>query len=143
MFQDFGRVATQLLGVHRRTRLSWIVQVWVAFVISGAVHGFAFSLEPSTGNSFVRFKAILRFFMLQALGLTVENLFLTTPGRDLALYEVGLEDEMIMGRLWTFGWLLFSGYWALDCWLDTSSIMAPGIAVVLPLLKRSWRVHWA
>jgi len=99
MFQDFGREATQLLGAPRHTHLSWIVQVWVAFVISGAVHGFAFSLEPGAGNSFVRFKAILEFFMLQALGLTVENLFLTTPGRDLALYEVGLEDEMIIGRL--------------------------------------------
>ena len=78
------------------------------------------------------------FFVLQAVGVTLEGLFLDTPVRDLTLYEVGLEDEMLIGRIWTFGWLLFSGYWALESRLRANWSPLAMIVLLTPTLKRDW-----
>jgi len=39
------------------------------------------------------------YLLLQAVGLAIEGLLLDIPVRDLTLYEVGLEDEMILRRI--------------------------------------------
>lgn len=61
--------------------------------------------------------AVLEFFILQAVGLSIETLFLQTPGRDIALYQFGLQYEQFLGRVWTFGWLLFAANGILGCLL--------------------------
>lgn len=81
------------------------------------------------------FKAILQFFLLQALGLTIETLFLDTPVKDITLYEVGLEDELILGRLWTWGWLFMSGYWTFDSWFAISAV-SQSLVIIPP--PRNW-----
>ncbi|KAK3360471.1 hypothetical protein B0T25DRAFT_602068 [Lasiosphaeria hispida] len=118
MFEDFGHYVCWCLGIHRRTRLSRVVQVCTSFLISGAAHAFAMSACAGPGST--PFRAVFGFFILQAVGLTIEDLALDAPIRDLTLYEVGLEDEMIMGRIWTFGWLWFSFYWVVHVYLPSS-----------------------
>ncbi|KAK0643619.1 hypothetical protein B0T16DRAFT_392117 [Cercophora newfieldiana] len=139
MFQDFGRAMVWLMGIRPYSQLSRLVQVWTAFAISGAVHGFALSIGIGAEGVSARFWAVFAFFILQALGITIEELFLLTPGRDLTLYEIGLEDEMIMGRIWTFGWLLFSGYWAMDSWFERNWMPLSTLTALTMLSKRPWR----
>lgn len=148
MFQDFGRAACRILRVHRRTQLSWLVQIWVSFIVSGAVHGFAFGYALSDGDQGIinkHFKAVFTFFILQAVGLTVETLFLDTPVKDITLYEVGLGDELMMGRIWTWGWLLLTTYYSLDSWLEISVAGKSGVFPVLDAFISSLnlsRVGW-
>ncbi|KAK3326687.1 hypothetical protein B0H66DRAFT_551507 [Apodospora peruviana] len=136
MFQDFGRTACRILRIHPHSELSWHVHIWVAFIIAGLVHGFAFGYALS-GNGDAdgvlnkNFRAILTFFILQAVGLSVETLFLDTPVKDLTLYESGLQDEMMMGRIWTWGWLLFTGHYALDSWLQVAAADKPRLLPAL------------
>ncbi|KAK4450072.1 hypothetical protein QBC34DRAFT_403710 [Podospora aff. communis PSN243] len=139
MFQNFGRAVAWLLGIRPYSLLSGIVQTWTAFTITGVVHGLAMSSPLGTEASYAHFWAVFGFFILQAVGLTIESLFLITPARDITLYEVGLEDEMIIGRLWTFGWLLLSGYWALDSWSETSWSSVSMFAAMVPWVKRPSR----
>jgi Membrane bound O-acyl transferase family len=140
MFLDYGRAVCRLLYIRRRTRFSWVIQVWTAFLITGVMHALAsWSLpaDPPFDRLYERFTSIFMFFILQALGLTLEIFFLETPVRDITLYEVGLQDERYLGRIWTLGWLLFSGQWALECWLKTMQGMLPvQYSVVGPLLAR-------
>lgn len=141
MFKDYGRAVCWFLHISPRSQTSRLVQIWTAFFISGAMHGAAswsLSPVPPFDGFYERFASLFIFFVLQAVGLTIEALFLDTPARDIALYEVGLEDERLMGRMWTFGWLLFSGHWVLECWLKTEQGMlsAPysvGLAIVKQL----------
>jgi hypothetical protein len=137
MFEDFGRAVARIIGVCPHTELWGIVLVWTAFAISGAVH--ALLIAPGDEGEYARFVAVFGFFILQAVGLTIESLFLITPARDLPLYEVGLKDEKILGRMWTFEWLLLSGYWAANSWFDTNWTSLSMFVAMTPLLKRSWR----
>lgn len=137
MFTDYSHLVCWYFGIRRHTQLAWIVHAWTGFIISGAVHGFAMSIEPGDANGYATFRAIFSFFLLQALGLTIEGLCLGTPVRDLTLYEVGLEDEKILGRIWTLGWLLFSFYWAVESWMETDWDMLSVFVIVVPMLKRS------
>lgn len=139
MFHDYGHLAMHLLHVHHGTALSWFVRIWTAFLISGAMHALAcwtLSPVPPFDGFYERFMAIFVFFILQAVGITVEALYLQTPVMDIVLYEFGLQDEIILGRLWTFGWLLFSGQWALECWLKTEQgMLQVPYSIVTPLLE--------
>ncbi|KAK1759454.1 membrane bound O-acyl transferase family-domain-containing protein [Echria macrotheca] len=137
LFQDCGHAVCRLLRIRRHTQLYWTAQVWTAFLISGAVHALAMSIEPGMSSTYTRFRALVVFFLLQAVGLTLEGLFLDTPVKDLTLYEVGLEDEMLMGRIWTFGWLLFSGYWSLESWVGANWSLLSIFVLLTPALKRS------
>lgn len=139
MFQDFGRAMVWSMGIRPYSQLSKLVQIWTAFLISGTMHGFAVSIGLGAEGVPHHFWAVFVFFILQAVGVTIEELFLLTPGRDLTLYEVGLEDEMIMGRIWTFGWLLFSGYWAIDGWFEPSWMPLSTLTALTVLLRRPAR----
>jgi len=70
---------------------------------------------------------MMTFYLLQAVGLTIEAAFLVSPGEDVLLYEIGERDVWYLGRLWTFLWLLFSGHFALECWLrvDPGATLVP------------------
>ena len=128
-----------LLRVHHGTNLSWFVRIWSAFLLSGLMHAVAsWTLPPVLpfDGFYERFMAIFVFFILQPVGLTIEALFSWTPLTDLFLGQFGLEDEMIMGRMWTFGWLLFSGQWALECWLKTEQgMLSMPYSVAKPILQ--------
>jgi lipoprotein signal peptidase len=140
MFLDYGRSVCRFLHIRRSKDASWIVQVWTAFLISGAMNAAAcWSLSPLPpfDGFYERFASPFIFFILQAVGLTIEGLFLETPVRDITLYEVGLEDERILGRIWTLGWLLFSGHWVLECWLKTEmGLLSVPFSIVGPALDR-------
>lgn len=120
----------------------------MSFLVSGAVHGFAFGYALSDNDQGIlnkHCKAIFAFFVLQATGLTVEALFLDTPVKDITLYEVGLEDEMVMGRIWTWGWLLLTTYYALDSWVEVAVAGKSGVFPVVAALvsNLNWsRVGW-
>ncbi|KAM7184806.1 hypothetical protein V8F20_012051 [Naviculisporaceae sp. PSN 640] len=138
MFNDLGRTACRTFRVPRRTQLAWLVYIWISFLLSGLIQGFAVGYALALPNETINvqhFKAILQFFLLQALGLTMETLFLDTPVKDITLYEVGLEDELIMGRVWTWGWLLMSGYWAFDSWFAISAVPPSLLFIPFP---QSW-----
>jgi len=70
-----------------------------------------------------RFTSLFLFFVLQAVGVTLEIIFFISPGEDILLYEIGLPDVWILGRMWTAIWLVWSGQFALECWLSTQQGM--------------------
>jgi hypothetical protein len=80
------------------------------------------AIKPFDGV-YERFTSLVIFFVLQAVGVTLETLFFVSPGEDILLYEVGLQDVWIMGRLWTLSWLLFTGQFALEGVLKTEQGM--------------------
>ncbi|KAK4214257.1 hypothetical protein QBC37DRAFT_156703 [Rhypophila decipiens] len=141
MFQDLGRATCRFLRIRRHSELNWLVHVWVSFFVSGLMVGLAigYALAPASHIiSQEHFRAIFHFFLLQALGLTVETLFLDTPVKDITLYEVGLQDELVMGRLWTWGWLLVTGYWAFETLFPAFVGVAQTKPVLLGFLQSMW-----
>jgi hypothetical protein len=122
MLVDYGHKMARFLGVPPRSSLSWVVHVWTAFLLSGVMHALpAWSMHPAPPfiGIYERFTSPLMFFILQAVGLTVEAVFEVSPAEDILLHEFGAEDVWFLGRLWTFGWLLYSGHFALESWLKT------------------------
>ncbi|KAM7187536.1 hypothetical protein V8F33_011183 [Rhypophila sp. PSN 637] len=151
MFQDLGRSTCRFLRIRWHSEVNWLVHVWVSFLVSGLMVGLSigYALAPASHMiSQEHFRTIFHFFLLQALGLTVETLFLDTPVKDITLYEVGLQDELIMGRVWTWGWLLMTGYCAVDSLFSAFVGGAQATPMLLGILQRMWtgtstdRVGW-
>lgn len=104
-----------------------------------ASHDYIVASTFDDGNGY--FTPVLTFFILQAVGLTIEALFLDLPGRDIVLYEFGLPWERIYGRLWTFGWLLVSGQRVVDCWLKMPQGALPLESSIVVLILGHLGMH--
>ncbi len=116
----------RFLHAPRRSKSSWLIHVWTAFIVSGLMHALpSWNMRPNPPSvgAYENFSSLMIFFILQAVGLTLEAIFLLSPGEDLLLYEIGAKDVWDLGRVWTFAWLLYSGQFALDYWLKTGQGM--------------------
>jgi hypothetical protein len=144
MFTDYGHFVINTLHIPRGTKTAALVQTYVAFAISGIIHAQAsYSLRPVppfTGF-YDRFTCLLIYFMLQAVGLNIEDVAISAynalygnfasqttkvkPSDAKENENFGLIPRWApwLGRLWVISWCLITGQWALNAWLKTEQGM--------------------
>ena len=141
-WEGSGRlVANKFLGLPRGTNLSSYTQLYVAFFLSAILHfsgDFAFE-KRIVSRSF-------RFFLLQAVGITFEDLVIYTTKR--LLRRGGKADipwiavvVRVIGYCWVTLWLC----WTLPVWLDEFNALGFSSADRRPIaqfLLNKWN-RWA
>ena len=153
MFTDYGRFVTRLFRIPRRTKLAGLTQTYAAFIISGLLHAqasYCLRAVPPFTSFYDRFTCLFIFFFLQAVGITIEDLAISTykalhGNSDTRVSSGNTKDSEVkskigpkgsqylwwapwMGRVWVISWGLFTAQWALNAWLKTEQgmITMPG-----------------
>jgi hypothetical protein len=145
MLVDYGDFFCRLLRVSPRSKIGKLLKVWIAFTISGAMHSIAsWSLPPVppfTGF-YERFMSLFIFFLLQAVGITIEDVveMVIQKGEGSAKRRQLTRREVTVSRIWTLLWLIMSGRFALECWLKTEQgmLFVPLSIVKWWLTLRKW-----
>lgn len=136
MLKDYSHVVIRCLRIPTKSKLSAIIQVWTAFTISGLLHALLTwsckPVQPFTGF-YERFISVLLFFLLQPIGFMIEDMIRSMrrhKGPDnhkgpAFATNVALSKSTVnlLGRIWTFCWLFFTGRFAMECWLKTEQGM--------------------
>ena len=111
-----GRSTAQALGFRKGTIASKYTQLYVGFLVSALIHevGALCAVHHDTGE--------LRFFLLQAVAITFEDIAIACAKR-LGYHRVGPIGRAV-GYLWTFCWksyslrLWFDPYLRAGMWID-------------------------
>ncbi|KAH0537761.1 hypothetical protein FGG08_005509 [Glutinoglossum americanum] len=96
---SFGRSAVRLLGFRRGTNASSYTQLYVGFFVSALIHLVAafFMIRRDSGE--------MRFFMSQAVAITVEDMVIAAA-KKLGIRPAGWLAKTI-GYLWVIGWFSY------------------------------------
>lgn len=105
----FPQALVHALGIKRGGTLSAYTQLWLAFAISGLMHGQSIFMLPSPVNITFeeRLNGVVVFFFMQAAAITVED-FLQWTLRGLGLESSGRSPaKTLFGYVWViaFFWL--------------------------------------
>jgi len=113
-------VANKILGLPRGTNLSSYTQIYVAFFLSALSH--------SSGDFMIEKRMVSRsfeFFLLQAVGITIEDFviyiakrLLLRGGVELKLGKVDGSWAGAVGRVVGYCWVTLWVSWTIPVWLD-------------------------
>lgn len=128
MLSSWSHAFVNVLHVKRGTWLSSILQTFFAFSLSGFMHALvAWSVEPTPPffSFYDRFTTMFLFFLFQAEGVVLEDivvsLFRPVWRKIEARDKKGRRATLMrwIGRIWVFGWLWWTGQFAVESWLKT------------------------
>ncbi|KAI5819611.1 hypothetical protein BZA77DRAFT_158643 [Pyronema omphalodes] len=100
MLISHGDWVAGILGCKKGSKAGWFVRLYTAFFLSGFHHSVpAWAISRTDGGS-------MCFFMLQAVGITIEEVIWRPLGRKLGIR--GLPAK-ILGFVWTWTWFGLTG----------------------------------
>ncbi|KAI9699100.1 MAG: hypothetical protein M1836_003289 [Candelina mexicana] len=150
MLTAYGQAAVRLLRIRRGTSLSSYIQLYISFAISGVFHGLmTYNMPGSTTLSFEDgFLLAFKFFILQAMGIHLEDIFFGICDR-VGFYfgkaSFSLQEykflRRILGYAWVISWFWFSLGWGGDAYLKSGILGVNDVPVPFAgKLLRYWNL---
>ncbi|KAI9769733.1 MAG: hypothetical protein M1835_006662 [Candelina submexicana] len=152
MLTAYGQAAVRTLRIRRGTNLSCYIQLYISFAISGFFHGLMTYNMPGSSStlSFEHgFLLAFKFFILQAMGIHLEDIFFGICDRLGGFFfsekktALSLQDYRFLrrgfGYVWVVSWFWFSLGWGGDAYLKSGILGVNDVPV--PFVGRLLR-YW-
>ncbi|KIL63497.1 hypothetical protein M378DRAFT_164366 [Amanita muscaria Koide BX008] len=112
-------LAYELLHLHRKSKVAYLVQLYTTFAITALIHVGG----EYTFLGYWSHRHALRFFLLQPIAITVEE-FVIQTGRNLSIQG----PWRLLGYLWVLAWLTYT----VPGWIEP--LLRGGLADTAPSL---------
>jgi hypothetical protein len=131
-----------VLGISRRSTIGVVLKVTAVFAISGLVHSLiqartlVYHFPPGVPAPLIDQDA-LWFFMSQPFALLFEHLVIRPVTNHLPP-----PLTFLTRRVWTWGWLFWSGRWWADTWVKMGMWQPEEQVVFLSPIRGIWQGEW-
>ncbi|KAE9395795.1 hypothetical protein BT96DRAFT_825753 [Gymnopus androsaceus JB14] len=106
---SIGKAIAKLLGAPKRTLVSLIIELHVAFLISAIMHSFG---DYTLGWQHIGMS--LPFFIMQPSAIVFEILFTYATNEHRYTRSIPLSVKRFIGYTWTLAWFTYSAAWYID-----------------------------